>query len=275
MRASKPAPGVAADVEKLRALRERRHRLSPGLALKSPAAARAFVREVGMIVQTWDEAMPSLFAAVQGRPYKPGVGGFAEWPEHAWWWGGELGRDGDVLDLKYYRKKTLFVAKPLWPALLCCIHADAERLRPPVGSLEERILRALADVGSARSDLLRRELGVPAAAFTKAKNALEAKGLVIAEGLLIEEGHKHTSVLKRAEEAFPADVRKRAEKLAEATAREAFLLAAIEAAVLAPERKVPGWFPWARADAVGALAALIAARRVARVDGFVASARPA
>ena len=61
---------------RLESYRARPHRTLAGRALKSPVEARDFVREMKIIAQTWDDDLPSLFGAAQGKPYKPEAGGW-------------------------------------------------------------------------------------------------------------------------------------------------------------------------------------------------------
>lgn len=237
--------------EAVLALRARRHRTLPGLALRSPAEARAWVREVDLATQTPDEFLPSLFAAVQGEPYRPEAGGFGRWPAHAWWWGGELPEDGDILALKIYRKKTVFVARPLWPAIARAFPA------PPKGrrdSLEDAIVAHLAAEGPQPGDAVRRALGVDYKTFTRARNALEARGAIhTRERAGGSEEHGAPWVLVHPDHFWDGPTRRAAAKLSPVAARAALYVAALEAAVLAPRKKVEAWFPFGRADARAAI----------------------
>ena len=73
------------------------HRLTPDQALTTVEAAVKFVREIGLVLRTPYPYLPSLFGAAQGKPFKPGAGGFGNWPAYAWWWDREISALPDVL----------------------------------------------------------------------------------------------------------------------------------------------------------------------------------
>lgn len=263
LRASGLKRSDASESGDLRALRVRRHRALPGLALRSPAEARAFVREAGIAAQTWDDDLPSLFAAANGSPEKPAAHGFAGWPEHAWSWPGEIGADGDVLECKVYRKKTAFFAKEIWPALLRALP------RPdPRTPLEDEILARLAG-GPVRADLLAAELGARSKEITRAKRALEERGAIFCAGTTVptkDGGHTHTALLRLPEHVFDDDAKRAAARMTPLEARARLLTAALDAAVFAPERRVLAWFPLSPDEAWDALAAARADGRIVPVD---------
>src|SRR5438128_3931151 len=97
-------------VESLSELDERRAyecRLTPDRALESLDEAEEFLRDRGLLTRTTDCSLPSLHEACHEEPYKPGAGGFAEWPRTKWWWGFELALRPGAYALKIHRGKTL------------------------------------------------------------------------------------------------------------------------------------------------------------------------
>ena len=69
-------------------------RLTPDRALDSLDEAEAFLRDRGLLTRTADSALPSLYEACHEEAYKPGSGGFGEWPRTKWPWFGELAERG-------------------------------------------------------------------------------------------------------------------------------------------------------------------------------------
>ena len=63
-----------------------------------------------MLTRTPDSALPSLFGACHEEPYKPGAGGFGEWPATKWRWSFQLGDWPGVVAPKIHRGKTLYLS---------------------------------------------------------------------------------------------------------------------------------------------------------------------
>jgi hypothetical protein len=250
---SKPRGG-AAD-------RATRHRLRPALALRDPVEARDFVRALGVVVRTPDRWLPSLFAAAQGKAARPGGKGFATWPAHAWWWGGAMADDGDILATKALRGRTAYVARPLWPALDAAVRGRGAALAGAPADL----LACLRAAGRPlRTDEWRRAAGFAGptrtAPFRKARGVLEALGVVLEEAAPMDERHEHVALAQPWEARFRAP-------LARARGVDAFVRATLAAAGDAPARVVAGWFGWPRAETTAAVARLVAAGAVHRAAG--------
>jgi len=138
------------------------HRLTPDQALTTVEAAVKFVREIGLVLRTPYPYLPSLFGAAQGKPFKPGAGGFGNWPAHAWWWDREISALPDVLTLKLIRGRTTFAASKAWPAIDAAVRArileefeefereliDELRQRGPTPSRELNITRRYGMAGT-------------------------------------------------------------------------------------------------------------------------------
>src|SRR6266511_1616435 len=101
-------------MSRLHELQERRAyecRLTPDRALATLDEAEEFLRERGLLTRAADSALPSLHEACHEEPYKPGAGGFAEWPATKWWWGFELAERAVVFAPKIHRGKTLYLSE--------------------------------------------------------------------------------------------------------------------------------------------------------------------
>lgn len=249
--------GLALDDE-----RPIRHRLAQGLALKDLDDAAGFVEELGLLLQTPHPFLPSLFAAVQGKPAKPGAAGFGQWPEHAWSWAGELAERDDVLLTKVILGKRTLVHERLWPALDAAV-----RGRKVAGDAEEAIVETLRANGAVRTDHLRKMAGLESAnkSYQKAMGNLEALGVVIARPITVD-NHKHVASAELWETKFK-------KPLSKDRGADAFVLAALRAAGVAPEREVIKWFAWPKDEIAAALRRLVAAGKATHVDGsFCATA---
>jgi hypothetical protein len=234
-----------------------RHRTAAGRALGDVDDAARFLAELGLLLQTPDPWLPSLFGAAQGTPAKPGAAGFGQWPAHAWSWAGELAARGDVLLTKVCGKRTLVHAR-LWPALDAAVRGRT--LNEPDARL---ITAALEEHPGVRSDELRRLAGLDAPAtrprFQKALGRLEALGIVLARPTLVEK-HTHVALVQLWTQRFR-------EPLAATAGVSAFVHAALAAAGSAPAQQVQRWFAWPRAEVERALSELISSGRVVQRAG--------
>lgn len=245
-------------------------RLEPERALESPDEAVDFLRDRGMLTLMPDCSLPSLFGACHEGPYKPGGRGFASWPKTKWWWAGDLAAREGVHSVRLHAGKNLYLtdetaalADPLCRAGL----ADADEGR--LGETAQTLIRHLADGGPAALDELKEELGLGAKELRGARTRLERVGAIVARDLRIETagGHRHTSELYRWDQMFvrPASRPGGLDEL---------VVAGVEAAVVAPEREVRGWFSWSVSRAT--IDALVAAGRLARpAPGILSAAETA
>ena len=204
-------------------------RLTPDRALGSLDEAEAFLLDRGLLTRTADSALPSLFAACHEEPYAPGKPGFGQWPRTKYPWFGELGARGHAI-LAIHRGKSLLVS-PETARLLdpLCRAELASRKDDP-------LLRHLAEAGPSELDDLQLELGLAPRELKRLRAALERCGAVVARSVVYEDPHRHTSELARWDQRFPEP--------AEDGGLAALAVAGVRAAVLAPERELPRWFPW-------------------------------
>jgi hypothetical protein len=241
--------------------RQRECRLDPRYALRDLDEAEAWVKERGVvtIAITTELYLPSLFVACHEEPYEAGKGGFAQWPKTRWWWPGELAGRAGIVELKILRGRTVLLSEPvarlvapLAREALAAAQADTS------GESVRRVVEHLASAGPTLVEELREELALPAAELRRVRAALERTATVVSRGARIptrEGGHRHTSELLRWDQLF-AD--------ASGGGIDDLAVAAVRAAVVVPEWTVARWFSWP-VD----VEALVAAGRLARVDGYV------
>jgi hypothetical protein len=213
-------------------LRERRAfecRLTPDRALSSLDEAEEFLLDRGLLTRTADSALPSLFAACHEEPYAPDKPGFGQWPRTKFPWFGELGARG-YATLAVHRGKSLLVT------------GEAARLLDPLcrAELEQRrddpLLRHLAETGPSELEDLQLELALSPKELRRLRTPLERCGAVVTRSVIYEEPHRHTSLLSRWDQVFPEP--------ADGGGLAELVVAAVWAAVVAPETEPPRWFAW-------------------------------
>jgi len=216
-------------------LQERRAyecRLTPDRALETLEDAAGFLRDRGLLTRTPDCALPSLHEACHEPPYKPGKGGFAEWPATKWPWGFELARRDDVYAAKIHRGKTLFLG------------AEAAALADPVCRAEiarmeqadegwALLLRHLGNMGPSLTEDVQRELGLRPKELKALRSPLERCGAVVARFFKVEDDW--VTELARWDHDHPKAT---AGGLAE------LVVAGVRAAVVCPESEPKRWFSW-------------------------------
>jgi hypothetical protein len=203
-------------------------RLTPDRALETLEDARAFLEDRGLLTLTPDCALPSLFGACHEEPYSDAPG-FGSWPKTKYWWAGAL----DALATRIHRGKTLYLSQRVARAVDPLCRAELARVEAgELGPDAERIVRHLADAGPSLVEELKEEAGLD----KKTRLRLERIGAVVSRGVVVERPHHHTSELRRWDQAVEPGT-------SEEPLRELFV-AAVRAAVLAPEREALRWFTW-------------------------------
>lgn len=240
---------MAGSIQELREQRAYECRLRPDRALRSIDEAEAFLVDRGLLTRTADCALPSLFAACHEEPYAPDKPGFGQWPRTKFPWFGELGARG-YPTLAVHRGKSLLVTE------------EAARLLDPLCRAElaacddDPLLRHLVEAGPSELEDLQLELGLTPRELRRLRTPLERCGALVARSVVYEAPHRHTSVLSRWDQVFPepatggrfADV----------------IVAAVSAAVVAPENELRTWFSWDWDETI------LDDERLVRVDGHVA-----
>jgi hypothetical protein len=225
----------------VRELLERRDwlcRLTPDRALRSPQETAEFLDERGLLTRTSDSALPSFFGACHEEPYAAGSRGFGSWPATKYPWYFDLAARPGVHELRVHNGKsilfsdeTLALVDPICRAELARLERDPEN---------KRLLGHLADAGPSTLDELQTELGLKPKELRQLRSPLERCGAVVARGLRVElpdGGHAHTTELVRYDHAYPEP--------SDGRGIEELIVAAVRAAVVAPEREVTRkWFSW-------------------------------
>jgi hypothetical protein len=213
-------------------------RLTPDRALASPADAHAFLQDRGLLTRTPDSALPSFFEACHEEPYAPGSRGFGSWPATKYPWYFELAERPGVHELRVHRGKSILFTDRTLALVDPICRSELERMEQ-----EEEwvpLLRHLADAGPSTLDDLQTELGLKPKELKLLRAPLERCGAVVSRSLRLERpdgGHVHTSELLRYDQAYPV--------AAPRAGIEELVVAAVQAAVLAPEREVlRKWFSW-------------------------------
>lgn len=210
--------------------REHDCRLTPDRALETLDDARAFLEERGLLTLTPDCALPSLFGACHEEPYSDAPG-FGSWPKTKYWWGGRL----DALATRLHRGKTLYLA-PRVAALIdpLCRSELARAESGEHGDDAARVVAHLADAGPSLVEELKEEAGLD----KRTRHRLEKFGAIVSRGVVLERPHRHTSELRRWDQAVTVATRGSEDPLRE------LLVAGVRAAVVAPEREALRWFTW-------------------------------
>lgn len=213
-------------------------RLTPERALESPEDTYEFLRERGLLTRTQDSALPSFFAACHEEPYAAGSKGFGAWPATKYPWYSRLAERQDVHELKIHNGKsilltdeTLALVDPICRSELARMEKEAEWAP---------LLSHLGNAGPSTLDDLQTELGLKPKELKGLRYPLERCGALVARSLRVElpdGGHAHTSELLRYDQAHP-------EPVPGAGGIEDITVAAVRAAVVAPEREVRKWFSW-------------------------------
>jgi hypothetical protein len=255
-----------ASLQELQQRRARECRLTPDRALESVDDAEAFLQDRGLLTRTPDSALPSFFGACHEGPYRPGAGGFGSWPATKWPWFEQLARRPGVYALKIHRGKHVLLTAEAAALADPILRAELERMER--GDEDwARVLRHLTAAGPSTPEDLQTELGLKAKELKRIRSPLERCGAVVSHMVAVElagGGHEHVSELTRWDVAYP-----------EPSGRgglEDLTVAAVRAAVVAPEREVSRWFSWSWRVPDGLVDRLVAEGRLERPEpGWVAA----
>jgi hypothetical protein len=258
-------------MESLGELRERRAfecRLTPDRALASLDEADAFAAGRGMLTRTTDSALPSLYEACHEEAYRPGGVGFATWPATKWPWFGEL-TDRGYLCAGVHCGKNMLVSEEIAGLLDPICRAEIDRMRAEDAGWR-RLLDHLAATGPSDIEDIRLELGLKRQELKALRYPLELTGAVVARSVIMTagEGHAHSSELARWDQVRPAP--SGASHADPAAAFAGLLVAAVRAAVVAPERELRRrWFSWRWYWTDTLIEDLVRAGRLRRVDDHI------
>jgi len=247
-------------MEQLQKERAHRCRLTPDRALESPEEAHAFLRDRGMLTRTPGSALPSLFEACHEEPYAAGSRGFGSWPATKYPWYFQLAERPDVHELRVHNGKSiLFTAETL--ALVDPI-CRAELARMERDETWASFLLHLANAGPSTLDDLQTELNIRPRELKSLRAPLERCGAIVSRSLRValpEGGHAHTSELVRYDQAYPEP--------SPDGGIDDLIVAAVRAAVIAPEREiVRAWFSWRWLFDKDLVDRLVSEGRLARIE---------
>jgi hypothetical protein len=264
-------PATTSPLAELRERRAYELRLTPDRALESLDEAEAFLRDRGLLTRTADSALPSLYEAFHEDPYKPGSGGFGEWPATKWPWFGELADRDGVYALKVHRGKHMLVSEDVARLLDPILRTEIDRMRAAADDWA-LLLDHLAAAGPSELEDLQEELGLRAKDLKDIRYPLERCGAIVSRSFAVSTsgggGHAHTSELARWDQVFPEP--------SESGGFEELLVAAVRAAVVAPERELSRWFSWRWYWRAGLVDELVEAGRLYRPEeGWVSAAETA
>jgi hypothetical protein len=146
-------------LEELLERRDHDCRLAPARALRTLDEAEEFLHDRGLLTRNPSLSLPSLFGACHEEPYKPGSGGFGEWPSTKWPWSFELARRPGVVAPKIHLGKTLYLSPTTARLADPIIREEIDRLTDADPDWA-RVLGHLAEAGPSTADDLRVELGL-------------------------------------------------------------------------------------------------------------------
>lgn len=219
--------------------RERELRLTPDRALQTLDDAEEFLRDRGLLTRSADSALPSLYEACHEDPYKPGSGGFGQWPATKWPWFGELAELEGVYALKVHRGKHVLVTDEVARLLDPILRAEIERMGSEADDWA-LLLEHLAATGPSEVEDLQEELGLRAKDLKDIRFPLERCGAVVSRSFAVSSSrgsHVHTSELARWDQVYPDAVGGEVDL-------KPLVVAGVRAAVVAQDREIPRWFSW-------------------------------
>jgi hypothetical protein len=251
-----------ASMEELREHRAFECRLTPDRALRSLDEAEEFLLDRGLLTRTADCALPSLFGACHEEPYSPRGRGFGRWPRTKYPWFGRLGARGYPV-LAVHGGKSMLVTPGVMRLVDPICRAELARLEG-AGGEPARLLRHLADAGPSELEDLQLELGHSPRELKRLRGPLERCGALVSRSVVHQDPHRHTSELRRWDQLVQEPVR--------GGGIEPLVVAAVRAAVVAPEQEVRRWFSWRQHRHADLVERLVASGRLRRPEaGWVAA----
>jgi hypothetical protein len=214
-------------------------RLTPDRALETLDEAADFLHERGLMTRTEQSALPSLYEACHEDPYLPASSGFGQWPETKWPWFGELADRQGAYALKVHRGKHILVTEQVAALIDPILRSELDRMHSASDDWA-MLLDHLHAAGPSEVEDLREELGLSSKALKDITSPLERCGAVVSRSLAVSATaagpHPHTTELARWDQVYPE---------ASATGGlEDLTVAAVRAAVVAPEHQAYRWFSW-------------------------------
>ncbi len=209
-------------------------RLTPDRALATLDDAYAFLCDRGLLTRNPACSLPSLFGACHEEPYRPGAGGFGEWPSTKWPWSFELAARPGVIAPKVHMGRTLYLSEDVAALVDPIVRAELRRMSETDAGWA-RLLSHLAEAGPATPDDLRTELGLSRKELKDLRAPLERCGVVVTR--LDRVGDEWVTSLYRWDQLYSDAADGDAEL-------GPLLVAAVHAAVVVPENEPRRWFSW-------------------------------
>ncbi len=236
-------------------------RLTRDRALKTLEEAGDFLGDRGLLTRMPDSALPSLFGACHEAPGRAGGRGFDLWPRTKWIWSFQLTLRPGTLLAKLHRGKSLYLTMHtarLFDPLV------RQSIAQATGD-DARLLAHLAKHGESTLDDLELELGWDRERVKRGRARLERVGAVVGEGLVFEDSSAwHFAPLRRWDQVVQKSAPLK-------DPYGAVIVAAMRAAVLAPEKDVKTWSSWP--VPAGTLEGLVGDGRLVRpAAGWLATA---
>jgi len=208
-------------------------RLTHDRALATLDEAYAFLCDRGLLTRNPDCSLPSLFGACHEEPYRPGAGGFGEWPSTKWPWSFELAERPGVVAPKVHMGKTLYLSAEVAALVDPIVRAELGRMSEADPGWA-RVLDHLAGAGPSTSDDLRTELGLSRKELKDLRAPLERCGVVVSR---MEPSEEWTTTLYRWDQLYPQPAGGEPDL-------GPLVVAAIRAAIVVPEGEARRWFSW-------------------------------
>jgi hypothetical protein len=234
--------------------KKRVHRLSLNLRLRTPAEARRFIRDQGIVLWHERAELPCVLDAILGRIASAQERLRGKPKENCVQWRRQLLKDLDFLECNFFRNFSTVVHQDLWSYLAVCSRANRDRSQDDgVFSRDaRRILSYLAAEGACRMDLLRRALKYQSAAdnreFQRAVRELTSRLILVARHEPDAPANSRVRILDSLENTLPRTNRVRADSLSEKEAVAKLMSATVNSCVLAAENKLKRWFSWSSVD---------------------------
>ena len=190
------------------------------------------------MTRTEQSALPSLYEACHEDPYMPASRGFGQWPETKWPWFGELADREGAYALKIHRGKHILVTEQVAALLDPILRSELERMHSE-GTTGRSCSTISTPLGRPRSRICARSSG----SRRRRSRASRAHSSGAASS---SAGHSRSRRRPRGRirtrRSSPWD-----QVYPEPSASgglEDLTVAAVRAAVVAPERQAYRWFSW-------------------------------
>jgi hypothetical protein len=272
-------------IENAQKIRDREHRLKPSLRLKTQEEIYKFIHDRSLVSALGGNELPSFISAILGRPWKPSAKGFTSWND---WWSIKISGQSvarvsreiegrrDILATRIFRRTKTFVADELWPELDSIVkhHQDPAVRRKTFSDLEQKLLEAIEDEGSIRTDRLRKKLRLEAkennSKFHRSLSNLESYAMIVGVEDPHPERHLHANVWQTWNTRVGEGMGRSGLSYNEALAK--LLEKTIEACVLAREDQIRKWFQWSD-DMETAEKDLLKSERIMKAGPFLLTSR--